>query len=109
MQAHRVVRQVEQNELSEFETFPVIQALAALDLSTAHIDTGRIAVQYEEQGRPRAVAVEGFVRGQVAGLLGGDPTRRGRPVDVELYGFGRNCRLMARLLIEEYIGSAAGS
>ncbi len=28
MQAHRFVRQVEQNELSEFETFPVGQALA---------------------------------------------------------------------------------
>ena len=101
MQAHRVVRQVEQNELSEFETFPVIQALAALDLSTAHIDAGRIAVQYEEQGRPRDVAVEDFVREQVAGLIGGDPTRRGRPVDVVLYGFGRIGRLMARLLIEK--------
>jgi len=46
MQAHRVVRQVEQNELSEFETYPVVKALAELNLGTAHIDAGRIAVMY---------------------------------------------------------------
>ena len=37
MKAHRFVREVEDNELSEFETFPVIKALAELDLGTAHV------------------------------------------------------------------------
>src|SRR5690606_4645431 len=100
MKAHRSVRQVEQNELSEFETFPVIQALAALDLGTAHIDAGRIAVNYEEQGKPRGVSVEAFVRDQVADLVGG-AIHPARPADVVLYGFGRIGRLMARLLIEK--------
>ena len=101
MQAHRFVRQVEQNEMSEFETFPVIQALATLDLGTAHIDAGRIAVAYEETGKPAGRSVEEFVRGQVAGLIGGskEPVRPAR--DVVLYGFGRIGRLVARLLIEK--------
>jgi glyceraldehyde 3-phosphate dehydrogenase len=101
MQAHRFVRQVEQNELSEFETFPVIQALATLELGTAHIDAGRIAVAYEEQGKPAGKSVEEFVRSQVSDLIGGtvEPVRP--PRDVVLYGFGRIGRLMARLLIEK--------
>ncbi|MFT5033153.1 MAG: glyceraldehyde 3-phosphate dehydrogenase, partial [Bacteroidia bacterium] len=101
MQAHRFVRQVEQNELSEFETFPVIVALAELDLGTAHIDAGRIAVDYETDGKPQGVAVEEYVKSQVADLIGksAEPTRE--PRDVVLYGFGRIGRLMARLLIEK--------
>lgn len=100
MQAHRVVRQVEQNELSEFETFPVIEALAALDLGTAHIDAGRIAVNYEEQGKSQGMPVAEFVREQVADLIG-STKQHSRPADVVLYGFGRIGRLMARLLIEK--------
>src|SRR5690242_5562162 len=46
MQAHRFVRQVESNELSEFETTPVIAALAKLNLGPAHIDIARIAIGY---------------------------------------------------------------
>jgi glyceraldehyde 3-phosphate dehydrogenase len=101
MQAHRFVRQVEQNELSEFETFPVIQALSTLDLGTAHIDAGRIAAAYEETGKPAGNSVEEFVRSQVDGLIGGskEPVRPAR--DVVLYGFGRIGRLVARLLIEK--------
>ena len=57
MKAHRFVRQVEQNELSEFETFPVIRALAALDIGTAHIDAGRIAVMYEDVHRNKDLHV----------------------------------------------------
>ena len=35
--AHRKVRLVEGNELSEFETAPVLDALNALDLAPAHV------------------------------------------------------------------------
>lgn len=101
MQAHRFVRQVEQNELSEFETFPVIRALASLDLGTAHIDAGRIAVNFEEQGKPAGKSVDEFVKEQVAGLIGGSTEPVRPPRDVVLYGFGRIGRLMARLLIEK--------
>jgi glyceraldehyde 3-phosphate dehydrogenase len=100
MQAHRFVRQVEQNELSEFETFPVVKALAALNLGTAHIDAGRIAVMYD-QVKDSGISVDDFVREQVADLVGTDARPLGKPRDVVLFGFGRIGRLMARLLIEK--------
>ena len=50
MKDHRYVRQVEANELSEFETFPVLSALSKLDLGPAHIDIGRLAVRYYDKG-----------------------------------------------------------
>ncbi len=100
MQAHRTVRQVERNELSEFETFPVVQALAALELGTAHIDAGRIAVMYEDV-RASGVSVEDFVKQQVVDLIGIEAKPIGKPRDIVLFGFGRIGRLMARLLIEK--------
>lgn len=106
MQAHKVVREVERNELSEFETFPVIQALASLDIGSAHIDAGRIAVLYEEQGKPNGVSVDDFVRQQVADLIGAQSSSR-EPRDVVLFGFGRIGRLLARLLIEKTGGGSA--
>jgi glyceraldehyde 3-phosphate dehydrogenase len=100
MQAHRTVRQVEQNELSEYETFPVIKALSELDLGPAHIDAGRLAVKYEETAKASGTSVEDFVKAEVADLIGANPAPR-EPVDVVLFGFGRIGRLMARLLIEK--------
>jgi glyceraldehyde 3-phosphate dehydrogenase len=100
MQAHRVVRQVEQNELSEFETFPVVKALAELNLGTAHIDAGRIAVMYDEV-KSSGISVADFVRQQVADLVESNVRPVGKPRDVVLFGFGRIGRLMARLLIEK--------
>lgn len=100
MQAHRVVRQIQENELSEFETFPVIQALAELNLGIAHIDAGRIAVMYEEGPRQEGISVQDFVRSQVSELIN-DSTPEPAPQDIVLYGFGRIGRLMARLLIEK--------
>lgn len=104
MQDHRYVRQVEQNELSEFETYPIIKALASLDLGPAHIDVGRIAVDYERNGRPADVSVKKFVKKQVADLIGSDDRPIKKPQDVVLYGFGRIGRLMARLLVEKTDG-----
>ncbi len=101
MKAHRFVRQVEANELSEFETFPVIKTLAELDLGIAHIDAGRLAVMYEDGPKQKGVAVEDFVRSHVEDLIGLADKPVPAPQDVVLYGFGRIGRLMARLLIEK--------
>ena len=43
MRIHRRVRQIEKNELSEFETHPMIAVLAELDLAPAHVDIGKLA------------------------------------------------------------------
>ena len=46
MKAHRWVRQVEDNELSEFETIRILEAMAKLHLGPCHIDIGRLSVEY---------------------------------------------------------------
>ena len=104
MQDHRYVRQVERNELSEKETYPVIKALASLDLGTAHIDVGRIAVGYESEGKSQGLSVKKYVKQQVADLIGSNAKPIDKPRDVVLYGFGRIGRLMARLLVEKADG-----
>lgn len=101
MKSHRVVRQVEQNELSEFETFPVIKALADLDLGPAHIDVGRLAANYEADAKANGTSIEDYVKAEVADLIGADGADTHEPRDVVLFGFGRIGRLMARLLIEK--------
>ncbi len=98
MKAHRKVRLVEGNELSEFETAPVLNALDNLDLGPAHIDVGRIAVAYEAVKGEKSV--EDYVKEQVADVVGAQAEPH-EPRDVVLYGFGRIGRLMARLLIEK--------
>ena len=40
MRAHRFARQSDNNELSEFETFPIIQHLSCLQLNDCEIDIG---------------------------------------------------------------------
>ena len=104
MKDHRYVRQVEGNELSEFETYPVFTHLAGLDLGPAHIDVGRLAVRYQEEGASARLSLEQFIERELADLIGSKTKPLAQPQDVVLYGFGRIGRLMARILIEKTDG-----
>jgi glyceraldehyde 3-phosphate dehydrogenase len=106
MKDHRYVRQVEENELSEYETSPILNAVSALDLGPAHIDVGRLAVKYYDQGAGEGLSVEEYVDQELSDLIGATEERSHKPVDVVLYGFGRIGRLMARILIEKTDGGA---
>ncbi len=99
MKAHRFVRQVEENELSEFESYPILEALLKLDLGPAHIDLGQLAVKYMKSGEERDVGE--FVKAEVGHLIGSVHKPLPKSQDVVLYGFGRIGRLIARLLIEK--------
>ena len=55
MKFHRRVRQVEQNELSEFDSSPMIEAIARLHLGPAHIDLGKMVVKFKSIGNGRSV------------------------------------------------------
>ena len=46
MKAHRFVRQIEQNEMSEFETHPILGILSKLELAPAHLDLGRLTSSF---------------------------------------------------------------
>ena len=45
MKAHRVARQTDNNELSELETYPILEYISTLELQDCEIDVGEIAVK----------------------------------------------------------------
>lgn len=99
MKAHRFVRQVEQNELSEFETFPLLEALAELNPGPAHIDIGWLAVEYMNEGNGKTPSE--FLRLKLNGIIENTEHPLQQSQDVVLFGFGRIGRLMARILVEK--------
>lgn len=101
MKAHRYVRQVAQNELSEFESFPILEALSELDLGPSHVDVGKLATAFMEASEGNGLKPAEFVAEQCHEIIGRHVPPIERPQDVVLYGFGRIGRLLARLLIEK--------
>ena len=99
MKAHRFVRQVEMNELSEFDTAPMLDAIAKLQLGPAHLDLGKMVVRYQQDGNGRSI--EAFVNDELANIIGSDIKPLPEPQDIVLYGFGRIGRLVARILIDK--------
>ncbi len=101
MKIHRYVRQVAKNELSEFESFPILKALSELDLGPSHIDVGKLATQYMEESVRDGITPLDFVKRECDEVIGKHKPPVERPQDIVLYGFGRIGRLLARLLIEK--------
>ncbi len=99
MKYHRAVRQVEENELSEFESFPILQAMTELDLGAVHVDIGKLAVKYMEAGEPEDT--KAWVAAELSEFIGTGDSQSDKSQDVVLYGFGRIGRLMARLILEK--------
>lgn len=99
MKAHRAVREIERNELSEFETYPVLQELAKLNLGPAHIDIGRIGAAYMRDDSGLEIA--DYVRQEVGEAADNPSKPLEKPQDIVLYGFGRIGRLLARLMLEK--------
>lgn len=106
MKDHRYVRQVEGNELSAYETYPVLTELSKLDLGHAHIDIGRLAVQYYDLPAQERPDIEDYLKQELSHLMKDADAPVAAPVDVVLYGFGRIGRLMARILIDKTDGGA---
>ncbi len=99
MQAHRFVRETENNELSEFETYQVITSLSSLELGPSEVDIGIIAAAYLFDSKD--LTIEEFVVDSVKDLVGKKGSVLEDAQDVVLYGFGRIGRLLARLLVED--------
>jgi len=101
MKAHRFVRQIEANELSELETFPLLERLSNLDLPDCEIDLGELTMRcpFFEELQDNPDKIDAYLKEQldVSSLISSRPTE---PQDIVLYGFGRIGRLMARLLVQ---------
>lgn len=101
MKAHRYVRQLAQNELSEFETYPILVAMSELDLGPCHVDVGKLASTLIDNNVKDEAEIKQFVLEQCSKVIGVTTPPLSEPQDVVLYGFGRIGRLLARLLIEK--------
>ena len=106
MKTHRYVRQLAENELSEFESYPILEALSQLDLGPSHIDVGKLATKFMEETAETGITPRAFCERECAEVIGRHVPPLEKPQDVVLYGFGRIGRLLARLLIEK-TGSGA--
>ena len=103
LKSHRFVRKMEGSELSVHDSYPILEELCKLDLASARIDIGMLAVKFKSEGGNKSLSE--FVGEELADLTNGD-SEPGAPTDVVLYGFGRIGRLLARLLIEKTGGGA---
>jgi glyceraldehyde 3-phosphate dehydrogenase len=103
LKAHRYVRQIEGEELSIEHSFPLLEALAQMQLSPARVDLGKLTVGWLNQGSPAPIA--DFLRRELAEIVD-QPKLDRQPKDVVLYGFGRIGRLLARILIERTGGGS---
>ena len=102
MKTHRFVRQVAENELSEFETYPILDAMSRCDLGPSHVDVGKLAVEFMERtANGERISPGVFTREACAHIIGRHIKPLEKPRDVVLFGFGRIGRLLARLLIEK--------
>ncbi|WP_217895615.1 glyceraldehyde-3-phosphate dehydrogenase [Oceanospirillum sanctuarii] len=96
---HRFVRQVEGTELSVRDTHPILEAMAGMNMGPAHVDIGKLAVKFKNEG---GSDLEAFLRKELDTAVdkyeanGEDGYK-----DVVLYGFGRIGRLLARILVEK--------
>ncbi|NKX49822.1 glyceraldehyde-3-phosphate dehydrogenase [Arthrobacter deserti] len=97
LKAPRFARQIDEVELSLEETFPILQALAGLELGAAAVDVARLLAKCKAEGTGRDIEV--FLREELAEVVGRKGADERTSTDVVLYGFGRIGRLLARILI----------
>ena len=96
------MRQVEDSELSVHNTLPILQAMDKMDLGRGHVDIGKLAVKFKEEGG----SLDDFLKREIGPIVGQYQTQSQEDAendtkDVVLYGFGRIGRLLARIMIEK--------
>ena len=101
MHAHRFVRQIEENELSELETYPLLERLSQMDLLDCEVDIGELAMRctFFQDLPNNPDSIDDFLQEQIH-VDSIDLKRPDQPQDIVLYGFGRIGRLMARMLAQ---------
>jgi glyceraldehyde 3-phosphate dehydrogenase len=102
MRAHRFARQSDNNELSEFETYPILLHLASLQLKDCEVDIGELAVRcpFFDRLKEDQTGLETYINEQLKDVIGFDSKRPSVPTNIVLYGFGRVGRLIARMLVQ---------
>lgn len=99
IKTHRLVRQHEGKKVRLRESYPLLKAMAEMELAPARIDLGKLAFNYMFRNANSEQSVEDYLQQELADIAGKPDDIE--PQDVVLYGFGRIGRLLARLMIEK--------
>ena len=102
MRAHRFARQSDNNELSELETFPILQYLDTLSLADCEIDIGELAVRFPNFSNLKndSSDLPRYIDYELSDVIDVNSDRPADPKDIVLYGFGRIGRLVTRMMIQ---------
>ena len=102
MRAHRFARQSDNNELSELETFPIIQYLSNLEMADCEIDIGELAIRFPEFSslKEDASNLPSYIDKELVDVINKPSNRPNNPKDIVLYGFGRIGRLVTRMMVQ---------
>ena len=102
MKAHRFARQSDDNELSELETFPMLQYIDSLNLADCEIDIGELAIKYPNFSELKndTSGLSEYINVELADVINAESPRPKSPKDIVLYGFGRIGRLVTRMMIQ---------
>jgi glyceraldehyde 3-phosphate dehydrogenase len=103
MRAHRFARQSDNNELSELETFPILQYLDTLTMADCEIDIGELAVRFPNFSNLKNDSSElsKYIDYELSNVIDVKSDRPVEPKDIVLYGFGRIGRLITRIMIQK--------
>ena len=101
LKAHRFARHRigGESELSVRDTYPILKIMSEMDLGSASVDLGKMAVKFNTQANGRSL--EQVVRDELASVAGKRDSNLHQGTDVVLYGFGRLGSLLARILVEK--------
>ena len=97
IQLHRKGSEVVDAQITVHDSFPILKAIAPLDLAPARIDLGNLVTHLRSE--PGTTDPAALVRRELAPVCTGRTARRPEPQDVVLYGFGRIGRLITRIMI----------
>ena len=102
MRAHRFARQSDNNELSELETFPILQYLDTLSMADCEIDIGELAVRFPNFSNLKndSSDLPRYIDCELSDVIDVNSDRPAEPKDIVLYGFGRIGRLVTRMMIQ---------
>ncbi len=98
IKVHRYAKLITGEDLTVEETYPVLAAIARLDLSPCRLDLGKLTFKYKRSG---VASVDDFLRSELGSVITGSKLVLAKPQDLVLYGFGRIGRLLARILIDK--------
>ena len=102
MKAHRFARQTDNNELSELETYPILQHISTLELQDCEIDIGEIAVRcpFFDDIKDDSSKIPNYINSELESVINVDSKRPKVPANIVLYGFGRIGRLVTRMMTQ---------